>query len=157
MRKVRGLKEVAECEPPGNRRGGTKDFAPSAAEGLRYERAVAAHMASLGFKVKHGQWIKFRDSRGVSYCQPDVLLLPEEKSRILLLEAKLTQNAEGEVKLEKLYVPLVRALYRLPVFPILIFKNILAERGRQLRCVRDALFLSGKEEGKVYHLHWSAL
>jgi hypothetical protein len=157
MRKVRGLKEVVEVAEPGNRRGGTRDFAPAAGEGLRFEKALALHAASKGLRVKHGQWFKFRDSKGVSYCQTDVLAMPIEADRILLLEAKLTQKAEGEIKLERLYVPVVRALYKVPIFPILVFKNIIAAQDRMLKSLDEALALPRREAEKVYHLHWSAL
>lgn len=156
MRKVRGLKEVREVAPPANRKGGTA-FSPSAAEGLRYERQLALHAASLGWRVVHGQWIKFRDSKGIGHCQPDVLCLPPDRNRVVLLEAKLTQNSEGEVKLEKLYVPVVRALYKLPVFPVLCFKNILAERDLMLAQLAEAAALPSRLAGKVHFLHWSAL
>lgn len=157
MRSVRGLKEVTQCPPPLNRKGGTAGFAPSAADGLRYERAVALYAASLGLRVSHGQWLKYRDASGVHYAQVDVLALPQEPDRLLVLEAKLTQKEAGEVKLKKVYVPLARALYQVPVFPILIFKNILTEASRQLTSLEDALRLPLREQGKVYHLHWSAL
>lgn len=157
MRKVRGLKEVREVSDPANRKGGTADFAPAAAEGLRYERALALHAASLGLRVKHGQWFKFRDSKGVGYCQPDVLCLPTTNDRIIILEAKLTQKVEGEIKLQKLYVPIVRAVYNLPVFPILCFKNILEKRDRMLKALDEVLALPRREAEKVYSLHWSAL
>lgn len=157
MRRVRGLKSVEEVSPPANRQGGTRDFHPAAAEGIRYEQRVARYCAELGLRVKHGQWFKYRDAKGVAYCQTDVLGLPAEPTRLLVLEAKLTQKAEGELKLDKLYVPLMKAMYRIPVYPILIFKNLLWRPERLLTSLEEALTLPSRERGKVYHLHWSAL
>lgn len=152
MRKVRGLVEVQEIVPPSNRRGGDKSL-PSAAAGFAYENKVAEEARKHG-KVKHGQWFKFRDSRGTAFAQTDVLLLPEGASRLYLIESKLTQKAEGELKLEKLYVPLCREVYRVPIFPILIFKNILWNPERLLTSIEEMLGLSSKDQEKVFHLHW---
>lgn len=152
MRKVRGLAEVQEIPPPTNRRGGDKSL-PSAAAGFVYERKVAEEARKYG-KVKHGQWLKFRDIRGTAYAQTDVLLLPSGASRLYLIESKLTQKAEGELKLEKLYVPLCRKLYRVPIFPILIFKNILWNPEKLLTSFEEMFSLSTRDQEKVLHFHW---
>lgn len=152
MRKVRGLTEAGEIPPPSNRFGGTKDL-PSASEGLHYEQKVANRARDFG-KVKHGQWFKFKDAKGTAYAQTDVLLLPEKADKIYLLESKLTQKAEGELKLTHLYVPLCRHIYKVPIFPILIFKNILWQPDRLLSSFEDIFSLGRAEEGKVCHLHW---
>lgn len=158
MRRVRGLKSVEEVAPPRNRQGGTKEFAPSAGDGLRYEKQVAMYAASLGLRIKHGQWFRYRDQKGVAYCQTDVLALPvEQANRLIVAEVKLTQKAEGELKLDKLYVPLMKAMYKIPVFPVLVFRNKLWHAERQVARLQDLLDLPVRESGKVYHLHWSAL
>lgn len=153
MRKIRGLEQVKEVPPPGNRRGGTSSFAPSAGAGLAYEKKLAIAATKLG-SVKHGQWFEYRDKKGKAYCQTDVLLLPPAKDRLILFECKLTQKAEGEVKLSRLYVPLVRSLYQLPVFPILAFQNILWQPESLIDRIEHVLEIPLREKEKVMHLHW---
>ena len=159
-RRVRHLQEVAEALAPGNRRGGGGfPLRGATAEGLRYESRVAALARSLGLRVKHGQWFRFRDAGGVGYCQPDVLALSsaEGHHRLLVIEAKLTQTREGEAQLSRLYVPLMARLYQVPIIPILIFRNILWEAERQLGALEDALRLPVRSGSAPWHLHWSDL
>lgn len=153
MRKVYGLQTVEEVPPPGNRRGGTRDFAPSAGSGLHYEEQLYKAVAPLA-PTKHGQWLKFRDRQArPGYAQPDLLTLVEA-SRVIIWEAKLTQKAEGEVKLKKLYIPLIRELYKVPVFAVLVFKNILWKHHYTLSSLEEALSLPSRDKEKVFHLHW---
>lgn len=155
MRRVRGLREVAEALPPENRKAGGAALGASAVEGLRYEEKVASLARASGFKVKHGQWFKYRDRTGTAYCQTDVLAA--RAGLLLVLEAKLTQKIEGELKLDRLYVPLMKALYKVPVVPILIFQNILWEPKHRLDALADAVKLRPRDRERVWHLHWSAL
>lgn len=156
MRRVRGLISVEECPQPANRRGGTASYAPSAGDGLRYERDFVWAVREKGLPTRHGQWLKFRDGRGTAYCQLDGLTLVSDKvsHRIIIWECKLTQKAEGEVKLRHLYLPLARQLYKVPVFPILVFQNILWEPKREVKSIEEVITLPLRDAGKIHHLHW---
>jgi len=157
VRRIRSLEFASEIEPPGNRKGGTKDFAPSAGAGLKYEADLAAHVRELGLSVKHGQWFKFRDKKGTNYCQTDILALGEKADRLILIEAKLTQTIEGELKLNHLYVPLMRKVYGIPVFPVLAYRNALEPVEHQVKDLREMFSMPRRKEGIIHHYHWSAL
>lgn len=156
IRKVRGLVSVEMIPPPGNRRGGTNDFAPSSAAGLRYERHFGMYLGAKNIPYSHGQWLKFSDLKGTNYAQPDYI--SELEDRVYIWENKLTQKAEGELKLEKLYVPLVRALFPdKAVFPVMVFRNILWQPDRLFDSIDAVLLLRKRDSEKISHLHWIGL
>jgi len=120
VRVVRGLRSVAHVPQPPFRLFGPKGTA--AKKGIAYEKKVIRKARKFLPHVVHGPWIKFEDSQGEAYCQPDgVGLLPD---LAVVIESKYTENKVGAYKLENLYGPLCEALWGRPVVLILAFHNV---------------------------------
>lgn len=98
----------------------------SRAKGMTYQRRVGRKLSPLGKAEGLGlvkdQWIYFIDRNGHGYAQPDLYFLGE--TRLLLLECKLTQSDSAEDQCRKLYEPLLRQIYGLPIVSCQVFKNI---------------------------------
>jgi hypothetical protein len=90
--------------------------------------------------IFHNQWIRFEDSNGEGYAQPDSYLVL--KSRVICFECKLTETLSGYAQLEKLYKPLLAAIYSRPIVLILTCKNLsrLDLRRSEVASLREALF-----------------
>lgn len=82
--------------------------------GLRYEAKAQEHFSGLfGSDYKAGPYIHFLDNRVARTAQPDgVLLLPHS---IYIFEIKFQHVPEAWWQLEKLYKPLLTALFQKPV------------------------------------------
>ena len=78
-----------------------------AAMGVRYERKVVEHLSSLaidqGFESHPGPWIRYADSEGWFWCQPDFVAVGDE--RIYIHEVKLKHTAQAWCQLNYLYSP----------------------------------------------------
>jgi hypothetical protein len=94
-------------------------------------------------QIFHNQWIRFEDSNGIGYAQPDSYLVL--KSRVILFECKLTETLAGYSQIEKLYKPLLLAIYQRPIILILTCKNLsrLDLRRLEVSSLREALFARG--------------
>lgn len=131
---VRGLKEVNLAEtapwPKPKRLTGAK------AAGLAFERKLGKALPGIlasspfsDFQICQGVWLEFQDSSGRGFAQPDFFLLPPTDSILapqfgLLLECKLSLTARGWMQMEKLYLPLLRRLYRIDFKMIQVCKNL---------------------------------
>lgn len=91
--------------------------------GLAYERALAAKLKPFGFE--HGVWFEFVDANGHGYCSPDLILI--QRSRVVVIEAKLTDGIAGRHQLENLYRPVLEKTFDLPVQPILALRHMTHE------------------------------
>ena len=124
MRKVQGLKECFWCEAPTFSEG-TKTAAQK--KGLEYERRVQRmlrHCYSDYGVVRAGPWIRFRDNGGPGLCQPDLVIVPNDPDRpVIVVEIKLTKVRAAKVKLKLLYGRLVGELEKRKVVTIQVFKN----------------------------------
>ena len=78
----------------------------------------------LGDKVTivAGQWFSFTDDVGFGMCQADYYLMYPKF--IILLECKLTQNDGAAEQMTKLYMPILKMIYGLPVIPVQVCKNL---------------------------------
>ena len=99
------------------------------ADGLRYEARVAESLREYfdgRYEVVHGPWIAYAATedgeRWESVCQPDVLLISDD--RIIIIEVKLSSRRGPEKKLKELYGPCVQKLYGKKVSYVQIYKNI---------------------------------
>lgn len=134
VRKIIGLEEagLAQASPypvPRKLKG-------SKAAGLAYERKFGKALPGIlegtpfaQHSIHAGQWIEFRDAAGAGFAQPDFYLLPPLDSILLpdfgiILETKLSINTRGWFQLEKLYLPLLRKIYRIDFKLILVCKNM---------------------------------
>lgn len=87
-------------------------------KGKRYEEAFGAHLEKLstdpssilyGTEIRIGQWLRFEDTDGKSWAQPDFYAL--DHSSLWLFENKLTYVESALEQLTKLYGPLLAHLY----------------------------------------------
>lgn len=124
-RVVAGLKWVREADgrPKGipiGRPRGVKAF------GVRYEKAVEAELPGWN----RGHWFEFEDVNGHGWCQPDFVKI--ERDRVIVLELKHTWTEDGQVELNKLYLPVLRVLYNLPTFGIVVAKRLVPYMGQTI-------------------------
>lgn len=103
-RNIVGLQYAARCLRPAHipksRPKGAK------AAGLRYEKALSAAIP----RAEHGQWFEFKDLNGPGHCQMDLII--EGKKRIVVIECKLTEVAQGMAQLRELYFPIVEKVWQ---------------------------------------------
>ena len=95
--------------------------------GLIYENRIANYMKALyGDKVLHGQWYHFEDRRGLGWCQPDIIILPNRNRKFLLvIECKLKATRKAWVQLNYLYRPILERLYpQIEVRLVQVVKNL---------------------------------
>lgn len=86
----------------------------SQAAGIYYERKVAEYFeAHFGEdKVIHGPWLHFEDDEGHGWCQPDLIVWPPHRTKIIWVgECKLKASKEAEERLINMYIPCVSMLY----------------------------------------------
>jgi hypothetical protein len=84
-----------------------------AAAGLRYEKQVADYLrAKYGEEhVLHGPWIDYEDAGGKGLCSPDVIVLPDDRDFVVVVECKLTVSKAALTELRTLYVPLAESIW----------------------------------------------
>ena len=95
--------------------------------GLIYENRIANYMKDLyGDKVLHGQWYHFEDKRGLGWCQPDIIILPNRSRKFLLvIECKLKATKKAWVQLNYLYRPILERLYpQVEIRLVQVVKNL---------------------------------
>lgn len=89
-------------------------------DGIRYEKRTQAHLeklcqASGEFVCVCNPWIVFGrkgDNPTVAnFCQPDCLLINNDKRRIIIVETKLSHTPDSWRQLRQLYEPVVRTIY----------------------------------------------
>ena len=101
---------------------------PSALKGLRFERAVGRALAPLAqawpATQYSGQWLRFCAANGPDWAQPDHYLVLRD--RVLLLECKLSQTPAAWHQLDRVYAPLLRRLYGLPIVAVGVFNYLVA-------------------------------
>ena len=92
--------------------------------GLSYERNVVKALRGSGLSVLHNPAFTFKDRLGVGYCVLDALVA-DYRGRTLIFECKLTYKAEAVVKLNRLYIPIVKSALGLSsVTAIVVAKNL---------------------------------
>lgn len=79
-------------------------------QGIRYEAAVQAMLSErFGPAYRPSPWIRFRDSSGTHWCQPDGLLtLPHG---LVIVEVKYQHTVDAWKQLRLLYEPVVSWLH----------------------------------------------
>jgi hypothetical protein len=117
---IQGLFHAAlsdECPHAAKRKRGSK------AQGLTYQKKIARVLKrDMPEELVADQWIRFQDANGHGYAQPDFYSVFED--RVVLFEAKLTQNDSAKDQCLKLYAPLLTYIYGRPVVSCQVFRNI---------------------------------
>ncbi len=111
--------------------------------GLIYENRIANYMKALyGDKVLHGQWYEFEDRRGLGWCQPDIIVLPDKDRKfILVLECKLKATKKAWVQLNYMYRPVLERIYpQTEIRLVQVVKNLNKELKLDLVDKLDDLF-----------------
>ena len=116
------------------------------AYGVRYERALASAAPWL----VRGTWFEFEDKNGPGLCQTDFL---SSGAPIVVLETKYTWTEDGHVELEKLYLPIVEAVWGGSPVGIVVSKNLTPRVPSRSIC---ASFEEAIEIGRSRRsvLHW---
>ena len=116
--------------------------------GLIYENRIANYMKALyGDKVLHGQWYEFEDRRGLGWCQPDIIVLPDKDRKfILVLECKLKATKKAWVQLNYMYLPVLERIYpQTEIRLVQVVKNLNKELKLDLIDTVDDLFCQEKK------------
>ena len=95
--------------------------------GLIYENRIANYLQAIyGKDVIHGQWYAFEDRRGLGWCQPDIIILPNRNRKyILVIECKLKATKKAWVQLNYLYRPIMERLYpQVDIRLVQVVKNL---------------------------------
>lgn len=78
--------------------------------GIKYEAAGQKHLAALLSGYLPGPWFHFCDAHGSRYCQPDGLVIFDD--RVLIVEFKYQHTPDAWAQLRLLYQPVVERVYR---------------------------------------------
>lgn len=108
---------------------------------------------SLPAKQYNGLWLEFEDESGFGFCQPDVVLVGED--RVVVVECKLTQTDQAEDQLELLYMPIVRLLFGLPVFGVQICRNQYQRPRNPIRRIETLFEEDLLDLDTINTLHWT--
>lgn len=113
------------------------------AKGFTYQKKISRLLKrELSDELITDQWIHFQDANGRGYAQPDFYAVLDD--RVLLFEAKLTQNDSAKDQCLKLYVPLLTYIYGRPVVACQVFKNIRYVPGNLITDWRELLAAPGR-------------
>lgn len=119
-------------------------------KGLAYQKAVCK--ALLGHS---GAWFEFEDAIGPGICQPDLYFtLGGEARALALVEIKLTYTQEALDQLLRLYSPVLALAFHLPVFPVVICKNLTPRATALPICGDFASALRASRPGLPSICHW---
>lgn len=117
---------------------------------MAYQRHLARELRRRLGEVHESQWIRFIDQHGRGYAQPDIYVVGPRN--VLCFEAKLTQRDEALVQLGKLYRPLLRHIYGLPVVGVVVCKRLVYRPGRwQISGPEEVL---DHREEAIFTWHW---
>ncbi len=116
--------------------------------GLIYENRIANYLQAIyGKDVIHGQWYAFEDRRGLGWCQPDIIILPNRNRKyILVIECKLKATKKAWVQLNYLYRPIMERLYpQVDIRLVQVVKNLNKDLKLQMLDNVDDMFSQEKQ------------
>lgn len=130
-RAISGLRTVMPAKnpwPAARQRG-------ARALGLRFERKMAQALP----QATHNPWFIFEDNNGPGYCSPDLIF--EAAGVLWCAECKLTDWAEADFQLARLYLPVLRHIWRGPVRSLVVVKFLtpLTPAPRRVATLDEAL------------------
>lgn len=121
--------------------------------GINYEKNFGKALSGVfpHDRMMAGQWFHFSDANGFGYCQTDWLVIcPLE---VLIFECKLTDTEKGRSQINRLYRPVVEAVFKLPVRGIVVTRHLTKETELALVC--DQMKMARAfNPGVVPTLHW---
>jgi len=145
-RVISGLKWARVADRPGfarqSRAKGSKY------QGLKYERQLSLAIPA----AKHGQWFQFEDRNGPGWCQTDLIF--GALGRVVCLEAKYTWTSAGHHQINKLYRPILEAVYGRAVAGIVVCKTLTTETPRLWVCPDLETAVCRAASGEYSVLHW---
>lgn len=114
-----------------------------AADGIRFQKRVHELLQPLEAQctLYQGQWIKYADAEGPGWCQVDSLAV--NCRRVIVVESKLSlrRHDTGVRQLSKLYAPILRHIFNLPVLTVLAFHHWVPGVGEDMELVDHPLDL----------------
>lgn len=114
---------------------------PIGGVGLAYERKLKKALETIhGYDVVYQPWFCYNDRL---LCSPDFILVPNEEISnlpLIIIECKLKYINDGVLKLHNLYLPVVRAAFKLRQDPIgiLICKHLTIEVRKTIKRLSEA-------------------
>ena len=76
---------------------------------MKYERRVHERFEeSFGLTYIPSTWFAYHWHDRIRYCQPDALLLLEERRVLVIVEIKYSHTADAYWQLENVYLPVLR-------------------------------------------------
>lgn len=151
-RKIEGLRWAQLCARPSFAKQSRARGAKRA--GLHYEGLVAEAIPG----GRRGLWFKFEDRNGPGWASPDLVLGVGAQSDVLptcfvAFEVKLTFTEEAFGQLNDLYLPILRHCGRVPVFGVVVCRNLtaFAPKGRVATDLATAIAECSRE---IPILHW---
>lgn len=153
-RQVKELQWAKKCDPPAMFKKPPK-CKGARAKGYTYERTVGRRIKArinageINGELICNQWFQFEDANGVGLCQTDYFLICP--GFIVLIECKLSQSTYAEDQMTKLYEPILRKVYGLPVICLQVFKNV---RGHPHNSVLDIMDLIKYPRTGVFTWHY---
>ena len=116
--------------------------------GLIYENRIANYLQAIyGKDVIHGQWYAFEDRRGLGWCQPDIIILPNRNRKyIMVIECKLKATKKAWVQLNYLYRPIMERLYpQVGIRLVQVVKNLNKDLKLQMLDKVEDMFTQEKQ------------
>ena len=140
---ARELEAKPSCIPAGRARG-------AKALGVRYEKALESY---LGSGCTRGCWYEFEDKNGHGYCQTDFEIWQPNLNRRIVLELKYSWCEDGQIELNKLYLPVVRAAKpAMLTVGVVVSKNLLTRMPRVE--VFEDVFAAASAASRGTHSLW---
>lgn len=82
------------------------------ADGIRYEKRVQAHLATLfPHAYLPSPWLRFRVDGQWRWCQPDGLIFDLDRGRIICVEIKYSHTEAAWWQVRQLYLPVLRLCF----------------------------------------------
>ncbi len=115
----------------------------SAARGLAFQRKVHADLTEMfdTLELFDGPWIKYLDDSGSHWCQPDSLVIAED--RVLIVEAKLSLRRwkTALAQLQRLYRPAVEHIFQRPSVMCVAFNYWSPDADDKIPIIADPVHL----------------
>lgn len=97
-------------------------MSPAQRRGLKYQAKVEEALSALySGRVILRPWFRYKTTQGkVLRCQPDAVVLSSDWDWACVVEIKISTIPECWRKLNDVYLPVVKRVYRIPVFASLV-------------------------------------
>lgn len=120
----------------------------SKAEGLRYERRVAAAIP----QAQTGLWFEYIDAHGKGWCNPDLVI--DLGDCLAVLECKRTERLQAQSQILDLYKPVMELALGRAVIGVQVTKFLTQMTDITQVTPRLVEALARARSGEVPTLHW---